>query len=93
MRKLSSKLAAARLRAKRLAAPLIEGVASPIAPVSEAAQRVTAPVVQAATDATQQLLSSASGTLSGSSAQAGGEVEMAVNASAEVLGAVAGAGR
>ena len=93
VRKLSSKLAAARLRAKRLAAPLIEGVASPIAPVSEAAQRVTAPVVQAATDATQQLLSSASGTLSGSGAQAGGEVETAVHASAEVLGAVAGAGR
>ena len=93
VRQLSSRLTSARPHAKRLAGPLIEGVASATAPVSEAAQRVTAPAVKAAADATQQLLSSTSGTISGAGAQAGGEVETVVHASAEGLGGVTGAGR
>jgi RNA polymerase sigma-70 factor (ECF subfamily) len=93
VRQLSSRLTSARPHAKRLAGPLIEGVASATAPVSEAAQRVTAPAVKAAADVTQQLLSSSSGTISGAGAQAGGEVETAVHASAEGLGGVTGAGR
>ena len=93
VRKLSSKLTAAPPRAKRLAGHLVEGVASDVAPASEAAQRLTAPAVQGATDTTEQLLSSASGTISGTGAQAGGEVETVVHASTEGLGSITGAGR